>query len=254
MAVANAVKDVALVPAPTSDPALSMIERFAADPAFDVAKLQALMDMREREMKRVAEQDFNQAMNRAQKRMRPIDADSNNPQTKSKYASYKALDLALRPIYTDEGFGLSFDTADSPLPAHVRVLCYVTQAAGHARTYRVDMPADGKGAKGGDVMTLTHAAGAAMSYGMRYLLKMIFNIAVGEEDRDGNQVREEVAAPAGFQDWFLDMDASLATSDWKQWSDAWNKSKPEHRGHLAKTNPGKIDEWKRKAKANGLPK
>jgi hypothetical protein len=48
------------------------------------------------------------------------------------------------------------------------------------------MPADGKGAKGGDVMTKTHATGAAVSYGQRYLLKMIFNLAVGEVDDDGN--------------------------------------------------------------------
>jgi hypothetical protein len=44
--------------------------------------------------------------------------------------------------------------------------------------HRIDMPADGKGAKGGDVMTKTHAMGAAASYGQRYLLKLIFNIAV----------------------------------------------------------------------------
>jgi hypothetical protein len=35
-------------------------------------------------------------------------------------------------------------------------------------------------------MTKTHATGAATSYGMRYLLKMIFNVAVGEDDDDGN--------------------------------------------------------------------
>ena len=67
----------------------------------------------------------------------------------------------------------------------VRVLCYVSRG-GHTRTYQIDMPADGKGAKGGDVMTKTHATGAAASYGMRYLLKMIFNVAVGESDDDGN--------------------------------------------------------------------
>jgi hypothetical protein len=49
------------------------------------------------------------------------------------------------------------------------------------------MPADGKGAKGGDVMTKTHAAGAAASYGQRYLMKNIWNVAVGEEDVDGNE-------------------------------------------------------------------
>ncbi len=47
------------------------------------------------------------------------------------------------------------------------------------------MPADGKGAKGGDVMTKTHAAGSAFSYGQRYLLKLIFNVAIGDDD-DGN--------------------------------------------------------------------
>lgn len=35
-------------------------------------------------------------------------------------------------------------------------------------------------------MTKTHAVGAGLSYGMRYLLKMIFNVAIGEDDRDGN--------------------------------------------------------------------
>jgi ERF superfamily len=129
---------------------------------------------------------FNDAMQRAQSKMKRIGADATNPQTKSKYASYAKLDGALRPIYSEEGFSLSFNTADSPLPEHVRVLCDVARG-GHVKPYQIDMPADGKGAKGGDVMTKTHATGAAASYGMRYLLKMIFNVAVGEDDDDGNR-------------------------------------------------------------------
>ena len=96
------------------------------------------------------------------------------------------MDRALRPIYTSHGFGLSFDTADSPHELHVKVLCYVSHGGGFSRTYNVDMPADGKGARGNDVMTRTHATGSALSYGMRYLLKLIFNVAVGEDDDDGN--------------------------------------------------------------------
>jgi len=129
--------------------------------------------------------DFNEAMQRVQQKMRPISADATNPQTRSRYASYSKLDKALRPIYSSEGFSLSFNTADSPLPDHVRVLCDVSRG-GHVKPYQIDMPSDGKGAKGGDVMTKTHATGAATSYGMRYLLKMIFNVAVGEDDDDGN--------------------------------------------------------------------
>jgi hypothetical protein len=117
-----------------------------------------------------------------------VSADATNPQTRSKYATYGKLDSILRPIYTTHGFSLSFDEGEAPAD-HVLVLCHVSHRAGHSRTYRKLMPSDGKGAKGGDVMTKTHAAGAAMSYGMRYLLKGIFNVAIGEEDRDGNAPR-----------------------------------------------------------------
>jgi hypothetical protein len=165
---------------------LNMIERAARDPSVDIDKLQRLMEMRKTIEIEVAERAFNRAMKDAQAEMRPISADANNPQTRSKYATYAKLDRILRPIYTKHGFALSFDEGDSPKPEHIRVLCYVSHDAGFTRPYRKDMPADGKGAKGGDVMTKTHAAGAASSYGARYLLKGIFNVAVGEDDSDGN--------------------------------------------------------------------
>lgn len=165
---------------------LEVIARAARDPSVDIDKMERLIAMQERIQARQAEVAFNEAMNACQAEMRPISADATNPQTKSRYASYPQLDKALRPIYTRHGFSLSFDEGDSPKPEHVRVICYVSHNAGFSRTYRRDMPADGKGAKGGDVMTKTHAAGAAGSYGARYLLKGIFNVAVGEDDEDGN--------------------------------------------------------------------
>jgi hypothetical protein len=164
---------------------LHMIERAARDPAVDIDKLQQLMAMRERIEARTAEADFDRALTAAQAGMGRVRTDSNNPQTKSRYASYGALDAAMRPVYTANGFALSFNT-ENPAPETVRVICRVSHQNGHSRTYQIDMPADGKGAKGGDVMTKTHATGSAVSYGMRYLLKMIFNIAVSDRDDDGN--------------------------------------------------------------------
>lgn len=164
---------------------LAVISRAASDPNCDVEKMRALLDMRRSLEGDENARRFNEAMSAVQKAIRPIAADAANPQTRSKYASYPALDRVLRPIYTQQGFALSFDTGDSPHESYVRVICHVS-CEGHTRTYHVDMPADGKGAKGGDVMTKTHAVGSAMSYGMRYLLKMIFNVAVGEDDDDGN--------------------------------------------------------------------
>ncbi len=164
---------------------LAMIERAARDPSIDIDKLDRLLLMRERENARVAEQAFNTALAEAQTEMQPIGTDSDNPQTRSRYASYAALDRAVRPIYTRHGFALSFNTADAPGAEQARIVCDVCHAGGHTRRYHVDMPVDGKGARGGDVMTKTHAMGSGISYGMRYLLRMIFNLAIDQDD-DGN--------------------------------------------------------------------
>lgn len=164
---------------------LHMIERAARDPAVDIDKLQQLMAMHERIEARQAEADFDKALTAAQAAMGRVRTDSNNPQTRSRYASYGTLDASIRPIYTAHGFALSFNT-ESVAPEIVRVICRVSHQNGHSITYQIDMPADGKGPKGSDVMTKTHATGSAVSYGMRYLLKMIFNIAVYDKDDDGN--------------------------------------------------------------------
>lgn len=150
-----------------------------------IETIERLVALQERASAKQAEIEFNLAMNAAQQELGRVAPDLTNPQTRSQYASYAALDRKIRPVYTKHGFSLSFDTGEAQ-PETVLVLCYVSHKAGHTRTYRSLMPSDGKGAKGGDVMTKTHATGAAQSYGMRYLLKMIFNIAVGEEDTDGN--------------------------------------------------------------------
>jgi hypothetical protein len=177
---------------------MEVISRAASDPSTDVDKLERLLGMYERITGREAETAFNDAMNAAQEEMRPIAADAHNPQTKSRYASYAALDNALRPTYTRHGFSLSFNTEDGAPADHIRVVCRVAHRQGHKEHAHLDMPADGKGAKGGDVMTKTHATGAAITYGKRYLLGMIFNIAVGE-DKDGNAPTRFVTAQQADQ-------------------------------------------------------
>ena len=173
------------------DEFLRMIMQAAANPDVDVAKLNALLDMKERVLDKTAKAEWNQAMTDMQEEMRRIRANKLNPQTHSRYPTYDALDRVLRPVYTKHGFSLTFDTGQGEDPAPVptdcvRIWINVAHRAGHVDRKHVDMPADGKGAKGGDVMTKTHATGSAMSYGMRYLLKFAFNVAVGEDDDDGN--------------------------------------------------------------------
>jgi hypothetical protein len=152
-----------------------------------VEQLEILQRMHFKELEETAKLDFNEAMNAVQMELGRVAPNMSNTQTKSRYATYDKLDAVLRPIYTKHKFSLSFSTDPSVSPEieMVRVVCHVSRGR-YTRVYYYDMPADGKGAKGGDVMTKTHARGSAGSYGMRYLLKMIFNIAIGEDDDDGN--------------------------------------------------------------------
>lgn len=173
---------------------MEVISRAAKDPGTDVDKLERLMGLYERINDKRAEQDFTFAMQTTQAEMRPVSQDATNPQTRSRYASYGALDKALRPIYTKHGFCLSFSTEDGAPEGYVRVVCKVAHKAGHIDRPHLDMPADGKGAKGSDVMTKTHATMSAVSYARRGLLKMIFNIAEGDDDGNaagGNQITDE---------------------------------------------------------------
>jgi hypothetical protein len=195
---------------------IALIERASRDPNVDVDKMERIMAMHERMVDKKAEADFNDAMVACQREVGTIAADATNPQTRSKYATYAKLDKALRPIYTRHGISISYGTEDSPKPEHVRVIAYVARQ-GHTRIYRADMPADGKGAKGGDVMTKTHANGAAMAYGARYLLKGIFNISIGEEDTDGNPKR---VMPEGQKEDFL---TAIEGADKDALSALWEK-------------------------------
>ena len=168
---------------------VGLMAKMATDANCDVEKFERLvrLNIEVDKLRRDEElgQLFNEAMNRAQSKMRAVVKDKDNDQTRSKYASYAALDRAVRPIYTGEGFSLSFNEGDTPKQEYVRVLCDVAHG-GYTRHYHVDMPADGKGAKGGDVMTRTHATGSAFTYGQRNLLKLIFNLATVDADDDGN--------------------------------------------------------------------
>lgn len=201
VAVAQPQQQVALKS--SGDPMVDMYERALRDPSVDPAKLKALLDIRAEEAARESRRHFNVALVDVQAKIPRIFANKKNSSTNSRYSDYPTLDAAIRPLYVAAGFALSFNTGKSGVDNHVLVYCDVTNA-GHEKRYEIDMPADGKGAKGGDVMTKTHATGSAVSYGMRYLLLMIFNIPIIKDD-DGNRAggkqqpaQQQPAVSSGF--------------------------------------------------------
>jgi hypothetical protein len=109
-----------------------------------------------------------------------IERAASNPSVDiDKFERLMAMQERVAASRKEEAFNAAMALAQKGMVAIA--VCYVT-CAGHTRKYRVDMPADGGGAKGGSVMTKTHAHGSAMTYGQRYLLRAIFNLAIGQDD------------------------------------------------------------------------
>ena len=169
----------------------SILDKLMAMPDLPIERAEQLFSFYQRVEDDQGRKSYAAAMSACQAELMPVKVDADNPQTRSKYATYDAIDRATRPIYTKHGFGISFNTR-SPAPDVLTVIAYVTHSSGYEREFTIDMPADGKGAKGGDVMTKTHATGSAFTYGKRYLISAIFNVATTKRDDDGNAAGGEV--------------------------------------------------------------
>lgn len=173
---------------------LAVIARAATDPSVDMDKMERLLAMQERITAKQAEKAFNDSMKIAQERMPRIKKDARNSQTNSNYARLESLNRAIVPVYTEQGFSLSYGSSDCPIEKHRRITCRVSHSAGHSRDYCLDLPLDMLGMKGSPNKTEMHAFGSTISYGRRYLAMMIFNISTTDDD-DGNAAGGSAEGP-----------------------------------------------------------
>jgi hypothetical protein len=182
-------QELALTPPPNGNeppPMIAMMERLALNPELPVDKLRELLNMQLQIRAIEAEQEYSAAMARVQEAMPVVLKDAFNEQTKSPYATVSAIASAIKPIYTREGFSISFTEGVTAKEDHVRICATVRHRAGHKddRPF-VDVAVDKAGIKGNDNKTMTHAEGSSFTYGRRYLTCMIFDVATGL-DADGN--------------------------------------------------------------------
>jgi hypothetical protein len=113
-------------PVPPADPGHALIERVARDPSADFDKLQRLLETRAKAEADANERAFNDALAAAQAEMEPIRADAVNTEVgrPHRYASYAALDRAVRPIYTAHGLAVTFTTGERSTDTAVEVVAY----------------------------------------------------------------------------------------------------------------------------------
>jgi hypothetical protein len=174
-------RNAAMVPIaqPVGDTLLAMIGQGMTSPDIGVEKFKAAMQM-------YALIQFNSAMSVVQSEIEPVLRDAVNMQTNSRYARLETLIEAIRPIYTRHGFSLEFDS--EPVEGEkVRIVCEVSHVGGHSKKYHLDAGLDTVGMQGKANKTALHGLGSTVSYLRRYLLCMIFNVALRGEDNDGNR-------------------------------------------------------------------
>jgi len=181
------VEHLPLAPAPSESAAiLSVIERMALKPEIDPDRVERFMVMYERMEAQKARMAFYAAFSAAQAEMPQIVRDAENKQTNSRYAKYETISDAIQPIITKHGFSMTYGEADSPKENHLRITCELMHEGGHSKAYYADIPIDMYGMKGNPNKTGTHAYGSTKSYGRRYLKLDVWDIAVKNQDDDGN--------------------------------------------------------------------
>lgn len=173
------------------DQPMSLVERAAMDPNFDLDRLERLMDMDRQAKEAAAKRAYHKAMADAQAELPRVVKGSDNSHTRSRYADLAAVDRAMKPVITKHGFSLSFSTQPSEREGWVRVGVTVAHREGHEVFHEDDFPLDNAGAKGNSNKTGIQAWGSTTTYARRYLKMMVFDVATSA-DTDGNAAEETV--------------------------------------------------------------
>jgi hypothetical protein len=191
-----------------ADPLISMIERVATDPNASVETLTALMDMRERQMNKEAEQVFNRAFAEAMAEMPNVKRTGENKHLRTKYSTLDDLIQTTRPVLSRHGLSLNWQTK---IDANtISVTATVRHAEGHLISTTLSGPRDT-----GKQMNTLQGGGSTETYLKRYSGFGILGLSSGDEADDDGQgaqlitaeqlvtLRDLVEASGADQDKFL---------------------------------------------------
>ncbi len=156
---------------------MGALERIATNPQTGGEKLKDIMDAQERILDKQAEMSFNADMARLQPEMPMIKKKASGHNTK--YARYEDIERQVRPHYTKYGFSLTYT---SRIEGNNEIYTgTLRHREGHHELASIVLPADASGGK-----NAIQAKGSSMSYAKRYLLTMLLNIVMCDEDDDGH--------------------------------------------------------------------
>ena len=174
------MNEIAQIQVPATDPMVAMIERVAMSPDVPVDRLTALMDMRERQMNKEAEQAFNQAFAAAMAEMPTVPQTGLNKHTGQKYSTLDDLIITARPVLSRHGLSLNWQTTASG--NEYSVTANVRHALGHIINTTLTGQRDN-----GKQMNALQGGGSTETYLKRYTGFSILGLSSGDANDDDGQ-------------------------------------------------------------------
>ncbi len=164
----------------SGDAMLLMIDRVCSDPSFDVSKMEKLVEMRNAELARVAEINFNNDFASMQAEL-PVIPCNGRGHNNSKYALKADMVNLTKPFLQKYGFSLSFTTSQES--GYITTKATLRHKDGHSISTELKLKDDNSGSK-----NVVQAIGSSQAYGERYTMKGILNLAISDDiaDDDGN--------------------------------------------------------------------
>jgi hypothetical protein len=166
---------------------LAVIERAASNPQVDIDKMERLLQMQERVVKRQAEAEFAAALSDMQDELPSIGERGKakvNGDVRYTFALWEDINSAIKPILKKHGFALSFrtDLADGG----ISVTGVLSHRSGHSERTTIRLPSDTSGSK-----NAVQAVASSVSYGKRYTAAALLNLTSHGEDDDAYRATVE---------------------------------------------------------------
>lgn len=121
----------------------AMLQKALENPEIGADTITKLLDASERQLKIQREIEFNEALARVQPKLPFIEKTSKGHNTT--YAKYESIQEVVRPIYSDEGFSISYTSKrEGEIETYYGTLSH---KAGHSKTAEISLPADTSGSK-----------------------------------------------------------------------------------------------------------
>ena len=170
----------------SGDAIMNLIERAVMLPDTDIAKLEKLLEFKERYEAAEARKAFDEAMALAKANMpaivktRKVDFTSKNGRTNYQYEDLASIMNQIGPVLSANGLSVRYRTSAEPNQP-ISVTCIISHRMGHSEENTLMAGRDDSGNKNS-----IQAIGSTVTYLQRYTLKAALGLAAAADD-DGSK-------------------------------------------------------------------